>query len=76
VPDTRRTAAYSSHTVATPASACGTSTDQLENPKTRANNPDTHSEAGGLSTVTTFPASSEPNSNACQLSVAAWVAAA
>src|SRR5262245_18659791 len=75
-PDVRFTAAYSNHTDATPASACGARTVQLENPKTRPNRPESHSEAGGLSTVTTFPASSEPNSHAFQLCVAACVAAA
>jgi hypothetical protein len=45
----------------------------------RFNNPDssiTQSEAGGLSTVMKFDASSEPNRNAFQLLVPAWTAAA
>jgi hypothetical protein len=49
---------------------------QEEKPKIRADAAISHSEAGGLSTVITLPASSEPNRNASQLRVIACTAAA
>lgn len=48
------------------------STLHEEKPNTRANNPDNHGAAGGLSTVTTLPASSEH----CAAGVAVGIAAA
>ncbi len=75
-PEVRFTVAYSRATAATPSSACGASTVQVEKPKIRANSPLTHRNAGGLSTVSTLPESSDPNSQAFQLCVADWVAAA
>ena len=47
-----------------------------EKPKIRAEAAITHSEAGGLSTVITLPASSEPKKKASQLWVIACTAAA
>ena len=75
-PDNRRTAEYGSATAPTPMSACGTSMLHDEKPNTRAASAMTHSAAGGLSTVTTLPASSEPNRNAVQFCVIACTAAA
>ncbi len=75
-PNQRRTVACSRATEATPISACGASTLQLEKPNSRADNPMTHSAAGGLSTVIALPASSDPNSSAVQLCEPAWAAAA
>ena len=70
------TAAYSSHTAATPSSAWGSSMLQLEKPKSRPDSAITHSDAGGLSTVMKFEESSEPKNSAFQLFVPAWTAAA
>ncbi len=75
-PDQRRTAPYSRATAATPHSACGTSRLQEDIPKIRADRPDSHSAAGGLSTVITLPGSSAPKNHAFQLCAPAWVAAA
>ena len=44
-------------------------------PKTRADSPMTHSDAGGLSTVMKFAESNDPKKNAFQLLVPAWTAA-
>jgi len=44
-------------------------------PKIRADNPMTHSDAGGLSMVMKLEASEDPKKNAFQLLVAAWAAA-
>ena len=74
-PNQRRTAAYSTPTVATPMRACGTRMLQELTPKMRADSPITHSDAGGLSTVIRFAASKEPKKNAFQLCVPAWTAA-
>ena len=60
----------------TAISACGTRMLHVERPNTRADNAITHSAAGGLSTVTTLPASNEPKKNASQLFVIDWTAAA
>ena len=49
---------------------------QLLKPKMRPDSDITHSEAGGLSTVMKFEASSEPKKNAFQLLVPACTAAA
>ncbi len=68
--------AYSTATAATPISACGASTDQLFMPNRRTDSPVTHSEAGGLSTVMKFCASSEPKNHADQLCEPACAAAA
>ncbi len=65
-PATRRTAAYSSHTDATPISACGTRMLHAFTPNSRADRPITHTEAGVLSIVIEFAGSVEPNSRACQ----------
>ena len=59
-PATRRTARYSTPTVATPISACGTRIDHDERPKIRTDSDITHMAAGGLSTVIELPASDEP----------------
>jgi hypothetical protein len=75
-PDQRRTAPYSRPTAATPHSACGTSRLHDDMPKIRADRPDSHSAAGGLSTVITLPGSSAPKNHAVQLCAPAWVAAA
>jgi hypothetical protein len=63
----RRTVAYSTPTVATPISACGTRTLHAFTPKIRAASAIGHSAAGGLSTVMELPASDEPKNNAFQL---------
>ena len=72
----RRTAQYNTTTAATPISACGAITDQLLMPNSRTDSPVTHSEAGGLSTVMKFWASSDPKNHADQLCEPAWDAAA
>jgi len=74
-PNQRRTATYTTATVATPSSACGTSTDHWLNPKIRAEISMTQRNAGDLSTVMKFEASSEPKKNAFQLLVPACTAA-
>ena len=71
----RRTLAYSSATVATPISACGTRTLHEESPKIRTARPSTQSAAGVLSTVIQFAASDEPKNHAFQLTLPAWAAA-
>ena len=63
----RRTAATTSATVPTPMRASGASSAQLFSPNSRIDRPMTHSEAGVLSTVMEFPASSEPKNQAFQL---------
>ena len=68
--------AYSTATAATPINAWGASTDQLFIPNKRTDNPVTHSEAGGLSTVMKLFASSDPKNHAVQLCEPAWAAAA
>src|SRR5882724_10065184 len=68
-PATRRTAAYSRATEATPSSACGASMLQLEKPKIRPESPINQSEAGGLSTVMNPAGSNAPNRSAFQLRV-------
>jgi hypothetical protein len=62
--------------VATPMSTSGTSRVHDEKPKIRAASAITHSEAGGLSTVTMLPASREPKKNAVQFRVIDCTAAA
>jgi hypothetical protein len=47
-----------------------------ENPKIRPDSAITQSDAGGLSTVMTLPASKEAKKNAFQLRVIDWTAAA
>jgi hypothetical protein len=74
-PNQRRTVAYRSPTVATPISAWGASRLQELTPKMRADSPETHSEAGGLSMVMKFDASEDPKKKAFQLRLAAWAAA-
>ncbi len=71
----RRTAAYSTATVAMPSRACGTRRLQLLKPKIRANSSITHNDAGGLSTVMKLEASKEPKNIAFQLLVPACTAA-
>ena len=56
----RRTAAYTTATVATPSAAWGSSRLQLLNPNTRAEIPMTQNANGGLSTVMNDAESSEP----------------
>jgi hypothetical protein len=75
-PATRRTDAYNRATVPTPMSACGTSMLHEESPNTRADSAITHSDAGGLSTVTVLPASVEPKKKAVQFCVIARTAPA
>jgi hypothetical protein len=74
-PKRRRTAAYRSATAATPSSACGTSRLHAFTPKIRAERSITHSDAGGLSTVTKLDESNAPKKNAFQLCVDACTAA-
>jgi hypothetical protein len=74
-PATRRAAAYSSPTDATPISACGARMLQLLTPKIRTDSPVIHNAAGVLSTVIAFAASDEPKNHAFQLSPPAWAAA-
>ena len=74
--NTRRTVAYSSATAAIVHSACGSSSENEENPSTRADRPISHSDSGGLSTVMKLPGSSEPKNHAFQLSLPALAAAA
>ncbi len=62
----RRTAAYTTATVATPISTSGTRTDQDESPKIRTARAIGHRAAGGLSTVIALPASREPKNRAFQ----------
>ncbi len=75
-PDQRRTEAYSSATVPTPISACGSSIANEEKPRIRLDSTITHNDAGGLSTVMALPESSEPKSHAFQDSLPALTAAA
>ncbi len=75
VPKDRRTAANTSHTLATPRSTSGTSTDHVLSPKIRTESSGSHREAGGLSTVIDPAASDEPHRNADQLFEPAWMAA-
>ncbi len=75
-PDQRRTAPYVRPTVPTPMRACGSSSENDEKPKIRADSPMTHKEAGGLSTVIALLESSEPNSHAFQSFDADFAAAA
>ena len=75
-PNQRRTVVYSTPTVATPSRACGTSRLQELSPNTRADSSMGHKNPAGLSTVMKFEESIEPNSNARQLRVPAWTAAA
>ncbi len=62
----RRTAAYTTATVATPISTSGTRIDHELSPKIRTASAIGHSAAGGLSTVMAFAASSDPKKNAFQ----------
>ena len=71
----RRTLAYTTPTVATPMSACGTRMLHAFTPNTRADRDMTHSDAGGLSTVMALAASNEPKKNAFQLDEPACTAA-
>ena len=75
-PKERRTAAYRTPTVATPARACGRSRLHELSPKTRTDRPMSIVESGGLSMVMKFDASSEPKNQAAQLWLAAWAAIA
>ena len=75
-PSARRTVRTSRATAATPISAWGTSTDQLDSPNNRIDRLISHSEAGGLSTVIEFAASEEPKNIAVQLWAPAWAAPA
>jgi hypothetical protein len=66
-PKRRRVRSYTRATVATPISACGTSTLSELKPKTRADSAWTQSASGGLSTVITPLASNDPYRKLCQL---------
>ncbi len=74
-PKRRRTAAYSTPTVATPISASGTRMDHELSPKSRTDRAIGHRAAGGLSTVMELAASEEPKKSAFQLAEPAWAAA-
>src|SRR5438876_1201489 len=74
-PNQRFTVAYSSATVATPSSACGTRMLHELSPNMRTDRPVTHSAAGVLSTVIELAASEEPKNHAFQLCEPAWAAA-
>ncbi|CAM5444673.1 hypothetical protein SRIMM317S_02719 [Streptomyces rimosus subsp. rimosus] len=74
-PNRRRTAAYSTPTVATPISASGTRIAHALRPKSRTDRAIGHRAAGGLSTVMEFAASDDPKKNAVQLAEPAWAAA-
>src|SRR6185369_10052095 len=63
----RRTAVYTTPTVATPISAWGTRMLQELSPNTRTERPMIQSDAGGLSTVIELAASNEPKNHAFQL---------
>src|SRR5262252_4105642 len=63
----RRTAAYTTPTVATPISACGTRMLHELSPKRRTDSPMIHIDAGGLSTVIEAAASDAPKNHAFQL---------
>ena len=56
----RRTAAYSTPTVATPINACGSRMLNELRPRTRTDSAIGHNDIGGLSTVMEFAASDEP----------------
>src|SRR4051812_21501875 len=71
----RLTVAYTTATVATPSSACGTRMLHAFTPKMRAEISITQSEPGDLSTVMKFELSNDPKKNAFQLFVPAWTAA-
>ena len=75
-PNQRRTAEYTTPTVATPMSAWGTNRDQELSPNTRTDNAGSHNDAGGLSTVIELAASDDPKRNAFQLREPACTAAA
>ena len=75
-PAHRFTVAYVAATAPTPIRACGSSSENEPNPRTRAKSTITHSDAGGLSTVIELPASSEPNSHAFSDTVPDFTAAA
>ena len=75
-PLTRRTAAYSTPTDATPINACGSSMVNGVKPNSRPDSAMTQSAAGGLSTVIALPGSSDPNSHAVRFCVPACAAAA
>jgi len=66
-PATRLTVDISSHTEAPPSSTVGSMSDHGWNPNKRVDNDDSHSERGGLSTVTHPPESTEAYQKACQL---------
>ena len=71
----RRTAAYTTPTVATPISAWGTRMLHELRPNTRTDRPMIHSDAGGLSTVIELAASNDPKNQAFQLCEPACAAA-
>ena len=75
-PYQRRTDAWTNATVPTPISACGSSREKDEKPNRRADRPITHKAAGGLSAVIELAESSDPNSQAVQLCVPDFTAAA
>ena len=74
-PAARRTVRYRTPTVATPMSAWGSSSDQLDSPNSRTESSMTHRDAGALSTVMAFAPSKEPKKNAVQLCEPACTAA-
>ena len=71
----RRTAAYTTATVATPISAWGTRMLQELRPNARTDRPMIQSDAGGLSTVIELAASNDPKNHAFQLCDPACAAA-
>ena len=62
--------------MATPATACGSSTLQWLRPNTRMASPATQRETGGLSTEMNEALSNDPNSHAVQSSEPLYAAAA
>ncbi len=71
----RRTAAYTTATVATPISAWGTRMLHELRPNARTDRPMIQSDAGGLSTVIELAASNDPKNHAFQLCDPACAAA-
>ncbi len=76
VPKRRATMRQRTSTVSRPASACGSSTVQEPNPKSRARIAEGQKASGGLSTVMKLPGSSDAKRNAFQLCAIDLIAAA
>ena len=74
-PNQRRTVAWTTATVPTPRSTCGSSMANELSPRSRTESAMTHSEAGGLSTVMALLASKLPKRKAVHDTLPAWTAA-